>query len=239
MTGTIINTAAVLAGGVCGHFFGKLLSSRFQQTLTMACGVSTLFLSIAGAVRYMLPLDSQSLPGGGSMLIIVCMALGGLIGELLNIEGGFERFGEWLKRKTGSAKDQNFVNGFLIASLTTCVGAMTIVGSLQDGITGDWSILGAKSILDFVMVMVLTSSLGKGCVFSVIPIFVIEGGLTLLANWIKPLMTELAMSYLSMVGSVLIFCVGVNLVWGSKIRTANLLPAVILAIAAAFLPIQF
>ena len=173
------------------------------------------------------------------MLIIACMALGGLIGELINIEGGFERFGEWLKRKTGSARDQNFVNGFLTASLTTCVGAMTIVGSLQDGIAGDWSVLGAKSILDLVMVMVLTSSLGKGCVFSVIPILVIEGGLTLLAGLLSPLMTELSMRYLSMVGSVLIFCVGVNLVWGSKIRTANLLPAVVLALAAAWLPISF
>ena len=239
MTGTIINTAAVLAGGVCGHFFGKLLKPRFQQTLTQACGVSTLFLSIAGAIRYLIPLDEKSLPGGGSMLIIACVALGGLLGELVNIDRGFERFGEWLKRKTGSAGDQGFVNGFLTASLTTCVGAMTIVGSLQDGIAGDWSILGTKSILDLVMVMVLTSSLGKGCVFSVIPIFVIEGGLTLLANWIKPLMTDLAMSYLSMVGSVLIFCIGVNLVWGNKIRVANLLPALLLAVAAAFLPISF
>ncbi|MBR6120639.1 MAG: DUF554 domain-containing protein [Oscillospiraceae bacterium] len=239
MIGTIVNTVAVLAGGVCGHLFGKLLKPRFQQTLTMACGVSTLFLSVAGALRYMLPLDEKSLPGGGSMLVIACMALGALIGELLNLEGGFQRFGLWLKEKTGSARDQNFVNGFLTASLTTCVGAMTIVGSLQDGITGDWSILGAKSILDLVMVMVLTSSLGKGCIFSVIPIFVIQGGLTLAAGWLRPLMTELAMSYLSTVGSVLIFCVGVNLVWGSRIRTANLLPAVLLAIAAAYLPIRF
>lgn len=239
MTGTLINTAAVLIGGVCGQLFGRLLKPRFQETLTLACGVSTLFLSTAGALRYMLPLDAQSLPGGGAMLIILCVALGGLIGEILNIERGLERFGEWLKRKTGSARDQNFVNGFLTASLTTCVGAMTVVGSLQDGIAGDWSILGAKSILDLVIVAVLTSSLGRGCVFSVIPIFVIEGGLTLLANWIKPLMTDLAMSYLSTVGSVLIFCVGVNLVWDRKIRVANLLPAVVLAVAAAFLPIRF
>ena len=239
MTGTIVNTAAVLVGGVCGLCFGKLLKPRFQQTLTAACGVSTLFLSLAGALRYMLPLDGKSLAGGGAMLIIACVALGGLLGELLNIEQGFERFGEWLKGKSGSARDRNFVNGFLTASLTTCVGAMTVVGALQDGIAGDWSTLGAKSILDLVMVTVLTSSLGKGCVFSVIPIFVIEGALTLLATWIKPLMTELAMSYLSTVGSVLIFCIGVNLVWDRKLRVANLLPALVLAVAAAFLPIQF
>ena len=239
MTGTLINTAAVLAGGVFGHFFGKLLKPRIQETLTLACGVSTLFLSTAGALRYMLPLDGQSLPGGGAMLVILCVALGGLLGELLNIEGGIERFGEWLKGRTGSAKDQNFVTGFLSASLTTCVGAMTVVGSLQDGISGDWSVLGAKSILDLVIVAVLTSSLGKGCVFCVIPIFGIEGGLTLLAEWISPLMTERAMSCLSTVGSVLIFCVGINLVWGKKIRVANLLPALLLAVAAALLPFRF
>jgi uncharacterized membrane protein YqgA involved in biofilm formation len=125
------------------------------------------------------------------------------------------------------------------ASLTVCIGAMAIVGSIQDGISGDWSTLGAKAILDFIIVMVMTSSLGKGCVFSEIPVLIWEGSLTLLATTIKPLMTELTMSYLSLVGSVLIFCVGLNLVWGKKVRVANLLPAVVLAVVAAFLPITF
>jgi uncharacterized membrane protein YqgA involved in biofilm formation len=125
------------------------------------------------------------------------------------------------------------------ASLTVCIGAMAIVGSIQDGISGDWSTLGAKAILDFIIVMVMTSSLGKGCVFSAIPVLIWEGSLTLLATTVKPLMTDLAMSYLSLVGSVLIFCVGLNLVWGKKVRVANLLPAVVLAVVAAFLPITF
>jgi uncharacterized membrane protein YqgA involved in biofilm formation len=125
------------------------------------------------------------------------------------------------------------------ASLTVCIGAMAIVGSIQDGISGDWSTLDAKAILDFIIVMVMTSSLGKGCVFSAIPVLIWEGSLTLLATTIKPLMTELTMSYLSLVGSVLIFCVGLNLVWGKKVRVANLLPAVVLAVGAAFLPITF
>jgi uncharacterized membrane protein YqgA involved in biofilm formation len=125
------------------------------------------------------------------------------------------------------------------ASLTVCIGVMAIVGSIQDGISGDWSTLGAKAILDFLIVMVMTSSLGKGCVFSAIPVLIWEGSLTLLATTIKPLMTELTMSYLSLVGSVLKFCVGLNLVWGKKVRVANLLPAVVLAVVAAFLPITF
>ena len=237
MTGTIINTAAILAGGVCGHFFGKLLKDRHQETLTMACGVGTLFIGISGAMNYML--HNDLFPGGGSMLVVACLALGGLIGEMINIERWLERFGEWLKVKTGNSKDSQFVNGFLTASLTVCIGAMAIVGAIQDGISGDWSTLGAKSILDLVIVMVMTSSLGKGCVFSAIPVFLWEGAVTLLATVIRPIMTDTAMGYLSLVGNVLIFCVGIILIWGKKIRVANLLPAVILAVIAAFLPIQF
>ena len=237
MTGALINTAAIVAGGLCGHLFGKLLKDRHQETLTVACGVGTMFRGVAGAMRYML--HSDLLPGGGAMLVVACLALGGLIGEILNIEGLFERFGEWLKQKTGNARDAQFVNGFVTASLTVCIGAMAIMGAIQDGISGDWSTLGAKSILDLIIIMVMTCSLGKGCAFSAIPVLLWEGGLTLLAGLIRPVMTEAAMGYLSLVGSVLIFCVGLNLVWGKKIRVANLLPAVILAVIAAFLPVTF
>ena len=237
MIGTIVNTAGILIGGVCGHLFGRILDNRHQETLTMACGVSTLFIGIAGAMRHML--HNDGLPGGGSMLVVACLALGGLIGELIDIERGFEAFGEWLKVKTGNARDQRFVNGFVTASLTVCIGAMAIVGAIQDGLAGDWSTLGAKAILDLIIVMVMTCSLGKGCMFSAIPVFIWEGAITLLAGALKPVVTDLAMDYLSLVGSVLIFCVGVNLVWGKRIRVANLLPAVALAVAAAFLPIKF
>ncbi len=237
MTGTLINTGAILVGGVCGHLFGKLLKKDHQETLTMACGVGTLFIGIAGAMKYMLL--SDLFPGGGTMLVVACLALGGLLGEIINIERGFERFGEWLKVRSGNAKDPRFVNGFLTASLTVCIGAMAIVGAIQDGITGDWSTLGAKAILDLIIVMVMTCSLGKGCVFSALPVFLWEGALTLLASALKPVMTDAALGYLSLVGSVLIFCVGINLIWGKKIRVANLLPAVIFAAAAAFLPIVF
>ncbi|MBR2257504.1 MAG: DUF554 domain-containing protein [Blautia sp.] len=237
MIGTVINTGAIVAGGLCGHFFGRLLKERHQETLTMACGVGTLFIGISGAMNYML--HNELFPDGGSMLVVACLALGGLIGEILNIEAGFERFGEWLKVKTGNTKEAGFVNGFLTASLTVCIGAMAIIGAIQDGITGDWTILGAKAILDLIIVMVMTCSLGKGCIFSAIPVFLWEGTLTLLAVAVKPLMTDMAMGYLSLVGNVLIFCVGINLIWGKKIRVANMLPAVFLAVACAFLPIRF
>ena len=238
MLGTIINTGAIVAGGLFGILFGRLIRERHQETLTMACGIGTLFIGAAGAMNYML-LHPELLPDGGGMLIVACLALGGLIGEIINIEGLFEKFGEWLKRKTGNTGDQGFVHGFVTASLTVCIGAMAIMGAIQDGVSGDWSILGAKSILDLIIIMVMTSSMGKGCVFSAVPVFLWEGSLTLLATVIRPLMTETAMGYLSMVGSVLIFCVGLNLIRGKKIRVANLLPAVILAVIAAFLPLRF
>ena len=122
------------------------------------------------------------------------------------------------------------------SSLTVCIGAMAIVGAIQDGVMGDFSTLAVKSVLDFIIIMVMTSSMGKGCAFSAIPIFLFEGGITLLATLIAPLMTETAIDNLSLVGSILIFCVGVNLVWGKTVRVANMLPAVLLAVIAAYLP---
>lgn len=233
--GTIINTLAIILGGLGGLLFGRFLKESVQDALCKACGVSTLFLGIAGALEGMLTVEGTGVVGGGTMLVIGCIALGSLIGALLNLEDGMERFGQWLKIKTGNARDTRFVDAFVTASLTVCIGAMAIVGSIQDGIKGDYSILAAKAVLDFIIVMVMTCSMGKGCIFSAIPVAIFQGSITALAGLIKPLMTDAALSNLSMIGSILIFCVGVNLVWGKKIQVSNMLPAVVLAVAAAFL----
>lgn len=236
--GTIINCAAIIVGGVFGLLFGKLLKERVQETLQKANGICVLFIGIAGAMEGMLRLSGSALSSGRSMLIIASLALGALVGELINIEHWVERFGEWLKIKTGNAKDKDFVNGFVTASLTVCIGAMAVVGSIKDGIEGDISILTTKAILDLIIVMVMTCSLGKGCIFSAIPVAVFQGTITALARLIKPLMTEAASANLSLIGSVLIFCVGVNLVWGKKIKVANLLPSLVFAVAISFIPIK-
>lgn len=236
--GTVINAAAIVVGGVFGHLFGKILNERIQDSLQKASGVCVLFIGIAGAMEGMLKLSNGSLSAGRSMFIVASIALGALVGEILNIEHGFERFGEWLKVKTGNAKDKSFVEGFVTASLTVCIGAMAVVGSIKDGISGDYSILVTKAILDLIIIMVMTCSLGKGCAFSAIPVAVFQGSITALARLIKPLMTESALANLSLIGSILIFCVGVNLVWGKKIKVANLLPSLIFAVAIAFLPFE-
>lgn len=237
--GTIINTVGIVAGGIAGHFFGRFLSDRHQETLNATCGVSVLFIGIAGAMEGMLKIEDLSLKSANSMFVVICLALGALIGESINIEGWFERFGEWLKNKTGNAKDKDFVNAFVTASLTVCIGAMAIVGAIADGLTGDYSILVTKAILDLIIIIVMTCSMGKGCVFSAIPVLVFEGTITLLAKLIAPVVTEAARNNISLIGSILIFCVGVNLVWGKRVRVANMLPAVIFAAAAAFLPFSF
>lgn len=234
--GTIINSAAIIVGGVFGHLFGKILNERIQDSLQKASGICVLFIGIAGAMEGMLKLSGSSLSAGRSMLIVTSLALGALVGEILNIEHGFERFGEWLKVKTGNAKDKSFVEGFVTASLTVCIGAMAVVGSIKDGISGDYSILVTKAILDLIIITVMTCSLGKGCAFSAIPVAVFQGLITALARLIKPLMTDGALANLSLIGSILIFCVGVNLVGDKRIKVANLIPSLVFAVAIAFLP---
>ena len=235
--GTIINTAAIVAGGAGGALFGRFLKENVQDTLTKVCGVSTLFIAITGALEQMLTVENGAIVCHGAMLVIGCLTIGAVIGELLNLEGAFERFGEWLKLKTGNARDKRFVDAFVTASLTVCIGAMAIVGSIEDGISGDYSILATKAVLDFIIIMVMSCSMGRGAVFSAIPVAILQGSITALAGLLRPVMTAAALANLSMVGSVLIFCVGINLVWGKKVRVANLLPAIIIAVIAAFLPI--
>ena len=233
--GTLINVAAIVAGGFAGALVGKLFDERQQSSVNVACGISVLFIGIAGAMEGMLALADGGVTSTRSMFVVLCLALGTVVGEMCRIEDRFESFGEWLKMRTGNARDAGFVNAFVTASLTVCIGAMAIVGAIQDGILGDYSTLAVKSVLDFVIVAVMTSSMGKGAAFSAIPVGVFEGSITLLASLLRPLMNDAAMANVSLIGSILIFCVGVNLVWGKRVRVANMLPAVVLAIGAAFI----
>ena len=235
--GTIINTASIIGAGIVGHFAGNLFKEEQQESVGRVCGISVLFIAIAGAMEGMLKPDGGALTATNTMLVVICVVLGTVIGELMRIESWFISFGEWLKKKTGNEGDRNFVNAFVTASLTVSIGAMASVGSIEDGISQDYTTLALKSVLDFVIIVVMTSSLGKGCAFSAIPVFVFEGCMTLLAHLISPIMTAAAVANLSMIGSILIFCVGVNLVWDTKLRVANMLPAVILAVMAGLLPI--
>lgn len=232
--GTIINMGAILLGGIVGRLMGKAIPKRFQDILYMVCGVSTLFIGIGGCMQHMLVVESGTLNTQGTMMMLLSLTIGAVIGEWINLEQKLERFGDWLKRKTGNSGDASFIDAFVTASLTVCIGAMAIVGAIQDGMAGDISILAAKSVLDLVIICVMTASMGKGCIFSFIPVGLLQGSVTALSVVLKPIMTEAALSNLSYVGSILIFCVGLNLVWGKKVKVANMLPAVVIAVIWAF-----
>jgi hypothetical protein len=234
--GTIINTGAIVLAGLTGNLFGKAFDEEKQQALSKACGVCVLFLGVAGALEGMLSVSGGSLVSGRSMFVVLSIAVGTAIGELINVERAFARFGSWLKEKSGNAGDTSFVDAFVTASLTVCIGAMAIVGALQDGVSGDCSMLAAKAVLDFVVIAVMCSSLGKGAAFSAVPVFLFEGGITVLARLIAPILTDGAVANISLIGSILVFCVGVNLVWGKQIRAANMLPAILVAVLLAYLP---
>lgn len=232
--GTVINAAAIVLGGLFGTLFGKRLTKRYQETLMKATGLCVIFLGIGGTVEKMITIQDGKLSSGSTMMVIASFAIGSLLGEWMNIELRIKQFGEWLKVKTGNSGEKAFVEAFVAASLTVCVGAMAVVGSIQDGISGDYSTLAMKAVLDFVIICVMTTSMGKGCAFSAVPVAVFQGSITLLARGIEPIMTETALSNLSLVGSMLIFCVGVNLIWENKLRVANMLPALVVAVIWAF-----
>lgn len=232
--GTIINAACVLAGGALGLLFGKALKQRYQDIMIHACGLSTIFIGASGTLQHMFVISDGALSTTGSMLLVISLCAGGLIGELLNIEGNIERFGEWLRVKSRSEQDPLFIDGFTSASFTICIGAMAIIGPMNDALYHDYTLLITKGILDAIIVMALASSLGKGVVFSVIPLTMWQGIITLLAQLITPLMTAAALNNLSLVGNALIFCVGINLLFGKRIKVANFLPSLIVAIAWAF-----
>ncbi len=234
--GTIVNTVAIIVAGVLGKFFGKLLKKETAATLQSTCGVAVLFVGIGGALEGMLKVSGTGVKAGMSMFIVICLLLGAIVGELIDFEGLFEKFGIWLRQKTGNAKDAQFVDAFLVATFTVCIGAMAIVGAIEDGINHNYTILFTKSVLDFIIVFVMSGSMGKGATFSFIPVFLFQGLFTVLSRFIQPIMTEQATLNLSMIGSILIFCVGINLIWGKKIKVANLLPALIFAVIGAFLP---
>ncbi|MGP1375966.1 MAG: DUF554 domain-containing protein [Bulleidia sp.] len=234
--GTLLNVIGILAGGMAGLLFGRFLLPRYQETLMMATGTAVLFVGIGGAIRHMLVYSNGAFTLQGTVMMIVSLALGAVLGEWWNLAARLERFGEWLKKKTGNGSDRQFVHAFVTSSMTVCIGAMAVVGAIEDGIHGDPSILAAKAALDFLLILVMSVSLGKGCLFSAIPVALFQGSIMVLARALKPLLTARAVTNLSLVGSVLIFCVGVNLVFQKRIRVANLLPALLVAIAWAFLP---
>lgn len=241
--GTIVNVMAIIAGGLCGLVTRRFLEERYQETIMKATGFAIIVMALGSTLSQMLVVKiveagdelTGSLDTQGTIMMILSLVLGALLGEWINLDRWFERFGAWLRDGSGNQEDRRFIDGFVSASLTVCVGAMAVIGSLEDGIRQDPQMLYAKAILDLIIIMVMTASLGKGCIFSAVSVGIFQGTITLLARGIAPVLTEEAVSNLSLVGNVLILCVGVNLIWPRTIRVANVLPAIVFGVVFALI----
>ena len=228
--GTIVNILAVLGGGVIGLFLRGGMNPRYQEAIVRIMGLSTIFLGAAGTLEHMLFVEGGALVGlpiKETLLMILSMALGTFVGEVLDFDGKLEHFGAWLKEKATRGDDSRFIEGFVTASLTVCIGAMAIVGSIQDGLSGDPSTLFTKSILDFIILIIYASTYGKGALFSAIPVAILQGGVTICAGLLAPVFSPAVIANLSFLGNMMIFCVGCNLAFQAKFRVANMLPALI------------
>lgn len=228
--GTLVNTGLVFLGGLIGLVLKKGISEKIQSTLMSACGIASAFIGISGTVAGMLTFENGKFGTTGAMLLIFSLVIGGFFGEIIDIEKHMDSLGERLKKKFGSENDGKFVEGFVTASLIMCVGAMTIVGGINDGMIGGLdgaSMLIAKGVLDFVMAIILASTCGVGVLFSALVILLYQGAIALASHFLGNFFSESLVADLSFVGSALIFGVGVNLIFGKKIKVGNLLPALL------------
>lgn len=232
--GTIINALAVIAGGALGMIIKGGLPQRVSDLLMQALGLCTIFIGITGALSGMMKVEGGLLTTQGTMLLIASLGIGAVIGEFMDIEGRMEHLANRIKRMVHS-EDNRFVEGFVSNALVICVGAMAVVGALQDGLTKDASMLITKAILDGIISMVFASALGIGVLFAAIPLAIYQGSITLLASVVAPLFDTVLIANLSFVGSVLIFGVGINLLFGKQIRIGNLLPALLVPVLYAII----
>lgn len=223
MLGTLVNTAAVLVGSCIGLLFRKGLPERFGQVIMKGLGLCVMYIGIKGALK-----------GENEIIAILSVAVGAVIGELLRLDERLEKLGGWIERKCKKREDDktSVTEGFVSASLLFCVGAMTILGSLESGISSDHSTLFLKSILDFTCSIIYASTLGYGVPFSAATVLVIQGSITLLAGWIAPVLTETVILEMSCVGSILIIGLALNMLGITKLKMMNYIPAI-------FLPLLF
>lgn len=236
--GTIVNTIAVLVGGFIGLVLKKGVSDRFRNIIEQAIGVSVMFLGLSGALSKMLILlPDGSITVQGTMMATVSMVLGAVIGEAIDIDEKFNRIGLSIRKHIGKQNDSQFVEGFVSASLIICVGAMAILGPLRDALEHDPTMLYTKSILDATILVIYTSAYGVGAIFSAVSVFVYQGTVTLLAGLIAPVLSPAIINSISLVGSILIFCLGTTQFLKIKIKVANFLPAILIAcLYTAFIP---
>jgi uncharacterized protein len=224
--GTVVNVVAIFLGCSAGFILKSKFPEKIEKIIMQALGLASLLIGMQMAIK-----------ADNILLVIFSLVIGGVIGEIIDIEAGLERFGERIKRKFKSNNtSERFVEGFLTASLLYCVGSMAIMGAIKEGLSGDPDILYAKSLLDGVTSIAFTAAMGIGVLFSAIPVFLYQGGITLLARTIKDFLSPEIINEMTVVGGILIWGIGFGLLGIKKIKVGNLLPAILVAafLAAIF-----
>lgn len=221
MLGTIVNAVAVIIGAAIGMLLKKGLPERMADTLMKGLGLCTLFLGISG-----------SLKGENTLIIILSIVIGTIIGEALNLEGKINQLGNWLENRFASKNEGrvSIAEGFVTASLLFCVGALAIVGSLQSGLQGNHETLFNKSMIDAVAALIFASTLGIGVMFSAVLVFLYQGSITILAQWIAPYLTDTVINEMTCVGSIVLIGLALNMLEITKLRIMNYVPAIFMPI---------
>ncbi len=222
MVGTLVNTATVIVGAGIGMLVGERLPERFKTTIITALGLITLWIGVTMVVEGQKPL-----------LIVISVVAGAILGEILRLDRRVEQFAEWLRLRVRSRAPQ-FVLGFVTASLLFCVGPMTVVGSLEDGLKGDATLLVTKAIMDGFAAMALASSLGAGVLFSFLTVLIVQGGLTLLGSQMQFALEPGVLRPMTAVGGILILGLALRLLQIKPVPVANLLPALVIIIPLAY-----
>lgn len=224
--GTIANVFAIVAGSLAGLLIKSGIPQKFRDTVMQALGLAVVIIGISGVLKGIYAVTEYGrLEREHIMLMILSLVGGSILGEALDLESKLEKLALWFQKKFGN-KDSNFVQGFVSTTLLYCVGAMAIVGSLEDGLFGNPDTLFAKSVLDGISAVVFSATLGIGVMFSSLPVALYQGSITFLAIMIRPWLTEMVISQISLVGSVLIMAIGINLLKLTTIKVANMLPAI-------------
>ena len=213
-----LNFATVAVGGLLGTLLRNGIKESYRKTIHAAISLCVMLVGITGAIKT-----------SNVLIVIVSMVVGAALGEMLHIEDGLDHIGVWAQKHVAK-NDNGFANGFVNASLLVCVGAMAVVGSLEAGLTGESSTLIAKSVIDFVSTIIFASTMGIGVAFASIPLLIYQGGIALLANVLKPFLTDALIQEMAAVGSLLIIALSLNMleITKERIRVGNLLPAILI-----------
>lgn len=232
MTGTIINSVVVLIAGFLGCFIKKAIPEHIEQPIMNMVGLSVTLIALLGFFSTALTIEDGAIKSNGEIMMLVCLALGVAIGEFMRIDDRLNAMGKKIEDKAGV---DGFAKGFVNASLLFCVGAMAIFGALKDGISGDSSVLIVKSMIDAITAFILSTSLGIGVAFAGISVFIYQGAIAMMATYIQPFVTDAMMMNLCTVGYAIVLAIGTNMLGLTKIKLANTLPAMVLAIVYTFL----